>query len=450
MNSQVGGEVEEVVPSARRLSETLRDTGHDFNTAVADLIDNCISADATEVKITARFNEGDPWIRIADNGKGMSPDVLNEALRFGSEVEQYAADDLGKFGIGLKTASHSQCRRLIVATRPRKTSPIHCRVHDLDHLGTSNRWEIQVLAASAVPVRASEPLSRDRVGTVILWENLDRLRNYAAPAGKQARDGFNRRLDDLNQHLGTVFHRFIEGSVPRRSRLKISIENEVVRAWDPFCRNASQTETWQEQQYEVHAGKVRGAALLTPYVLPTSHDFPTKESHSAAGGRRGWNESQGFWIYRSHRLIQDGGWCGIRKRDEHIKLARAAIDFEPAMDVAFRIDLGKMRVFLPEEMRAEMKGFISQYVRQARKRYDAGESAAAGTGSRSGKAGTRTGARGGNTATQTGKAGRRTAVRIADALEKAASNTDTVDALESIKSEVRRIDDRSADDLGWR
>ena len=450
MSSLGDGDVKEVVPSARRLSETLRDTGHDFNTAVADLIDNCISADATEVKITARFNEGDPWIRIADNGKGMNPEVLNEALRFGSEVEQYAADDLGKFGIGLKTASHSQCRRLIVATRPHKTSPIHCRVHDLDHLGASNRWEIQVLSADAVPVRASEPLSRDRTGTVVLWENLDRLLNYAVPAGKQARDGFNRRLDELNQHLGMVFHRFIEGSVPKRSRLRISIGHEVVRAWDPFCCNTPQTETWQEQQYEVHANNLRGAALLTPYVLPTSHDFPTKESHSAAGGRRGWNESQGFWIYRANRLIQDGGWCNIRKRDEHTKLARASIDFEPAMDSAFRIDLGKMRVILPEEMRTEMKDFISQYVRQARERYDAGESSTRGTGRKSGKAGKRGSAGSGKTSTQTGKAGRRTAQRIAAALEAAADNTGTVDALKSIKTEVRRIDDRSADDLGWR
>lgn len=449
MTPPVSDEVKEVVPSARRLSETLRDTGHDFNTAVADLIDNCISAGATEVKITARFNEGDPWIRIADNGEGMAPERLDEALRFGSEVEQYAADDLGKFGIGLKTASHSQCRRLIVATRPRKTSPIHCRVHDLDHLGTTNRWEIEVLTQSAIPVRASEPLSKDRVGTVVLWEKIDRLRTYAFPAGKQARDGFNLRLDELNQHLGMVFHRFIEGSVPRRSRLKITIENEVVSAWDPFCRDASRTEIWPERQYDVHAGNIRGAARLTPYVLPTRHDF-TSEAHSAAGGRRGWNESQGFWIYRANRLIQDGGWCKIRKRDEHTKLARAALDFDPAMDAAFRIDLGKMRVILPEELRDEIKDFITQYTREARKRYDAGESSASDTGRRSGKTGGKGGTRRGTPSTQTGKAGRRTAARIADALETAANNTDTVDALQSIKAEVRRIDDRSANDLGWR
>ena len=120
------------------------------------------------------------------------------------------------------------------------------------------------------------------------------------------------------------------------------------------------------------------------------------------------------------------------------------------MDAAFRIDLGKMRVILPDEMRVEMKSFISQYTGQARKRYDAGEPSAAGTGRRSGKAGKSGGARGGGSSTQTGKAGRRTAARIAAALEAAASNTDTVEALESIKTEVRRIDDRSAGDLGWR
>ena len=247
-----------------------------------------------------------------------------------------------------------------------------------------------------------------------------------------------------------VFHRFLDGTVPRRPRLRIWIENEVVSAWDPFCRDAAQTETWSEQQYEVHAGNLRGVALLTPFVLPTSHEFETRESHSAAGGRRGWNESQGLWIYRANRLIQDGGWCGLRKRDEHIKLARAAIDFAPEMDAAFRIDLGKMRVTLPDELRNDMKTFVSQWVSHANDRYRAGESEAAKTRRRSGKTGKRTGGRSGRASSQTGKAGRRTATRIAAALEKAANNTDTVEALESIKTEVRRIDDRSASDLGWR
>ena len=64
-----------------------------------------------------------------------------------------------------------------------------------------------------------------------------------------------------------------------------------------------------------------------------------------------WNRQQGLYIYRANRLVQHGGWSGIRGIDEHTKLARAAIDFDTDLDEAFQINVAKMRVALPPTLR---------------------------------------------------------------------------------------------------
>ncbi len=137
--------IHEVIPSARRLIKSLRDMGYDFASAVADLIDNSIAAQATLVAIDVEFDGDDSWVRIADNGIGMSVPELKEAMRYGA-ARHYDADDLGKFGLGLKTASMSQCQRLSVASRVNpRCAEIAALCWDLDHIERTNRWEILTL-----------------------------------------------------------------------------------------------------------------------------------------------------------------------------------------------------------------------------------------------------------------------------------------------------------------
>jgi DNA mismatch repair enzyme (predicted ATPase) len=134
--------VEEVIPSAKRLINSLRSLGYEFPTAVAELIDNSIEADATEVVIKVEFDGENSWVMIADNGRGMSADTLKEAMRFGS-AKVYNETSLGKFGLGLKTASFSQCKHWLVATR---SNPLDNEIISykwyLDHVNRTDRWEI--------------------------------------------------------------------------------------------------------------------------------------------------------------------------------------------------------------------------------------------------------------------------------------------------------------------
>lgn len=134
-------EIHEVIPNAKRLIKSLRDMGYDFSTAVADLIDNSIEAGATRVDINAGFYGNDSFVLISDNGKGMSIEELKEAMRYGSE-RAYNEEDLGKFGLGLKTASMSQCQRLSVASRKKNSNETAAFCWDLDHIEKTNKWEI--------------------------------------------------------------------------------------------------------------------------------------------------------------------------------------------------------------------------------------------------------------------------------------------------------------------
>ena len=150
--------VEEVIPAAGRTVHSLRDIGYELPQAVADLVDNSIEAQATKVCVDLVFEGADSWIRIADNGSGMDTDTITESLRIGS-IRDYGDDDLGKFGFGLKTASISQCRRLVVASRiaPQRAR-IEARVFDLDHIERTNRWEILILDLADRPPALTQPL----------------------------------------------------------------------------------------------------------------------------------------------------------------------------------------------------------------------------------------------------------------------------------------------------
>ena len=233
--------VEEIVPSAARTIASLRDIGYDAPRAVADLVDNSIEAGATAIDVTMEFDGDGSWIRVSDNGEGMDGATLQEALRYGSDRE-YEPDDLGKFGFGLKSASTSQCRTLTVASRrARQQARLEVRCLDLEHIEETSRWEILVLEGSDRPTAATAPL-QDHTGTVVLWENLDRILEYKDPWGERARKKLLALAEDVDLHLGMVFHRFLSGEVARH-KLKITINGSKVEPWDPFCREEPQTTT---------------------------------------------------------------------------------------------------------------------------------------------------------------------------------------------------------------
>ena len=359
--------VEEVIPSAARTITSLRDIGYELPQAIADIVDNSVSAHASIVSVDLHFDGTDSWIRIADNGLGMDTETLTEALRYGS-LREYDANDLGKFGFGLKTASTSQCRRVVVASR---RSPERARVEvralDLRHIEETNRWEILIVEPGERPAHLVEPL-QEATGTVVLWEDLDRVLDYKDPWGAWAKRKLLEQADAIAEHLGMVFHRFLAGGV-RGHKLKIFVNGAVVDAWDPFSRNQTETAELPSHDFRVASENGMGIVHVSPFVLPSQADFSDAAAWQKASGPLKWNRQQGLYIYRANRLIQWGGWSRMRTADEHSKLARIALNFSPDLDSVFGINISKAIVKLPADLRDDLQPIVNQAVQIATKRY---------------------------------------------------------------------------------
>lgn len=358
-----------VLPSARKLMASLRDIGYDLPSAVADLVDNSIDAGAENVEVTFREEGSGSWIRIADDGMGMTPGELDEAMRYGSE-RTYSERSLGHFGLGLKTGSLSQCRRLTVASRRRRKSRIAVRRWDLDVVAERDSWDLESPPRSELPTHLLEPLG-DSTGTVVLWENLDRILAFRNPDGAAAKRAMAAMAGDVTTHLGMVFHRFITGEwADGEAFVNLAVDDAPVTAWDPFAREERRTRILPKQVIELALDDGEKAKLFVqPYVLPAQTQFSSPEAHQAAAGPHRWNRQQGFYVYRRDRLIQSGGWNRIRTLDEHAKLARIAIDLPAGREDLFGINVAKMSIVIPEAARPELRAIASAVVQRAQRNY---------------------------------------------------------------------------------
>lgn len=363
---------QELIPSARRMITSLRDLGYDFSAAVADIIDNSIEAQARNITIEIQFNGDDSWVCIADDGTGMNAETLTAAMRYGSERD-YSEEDLGRFGLGLKTASMSQCRRLTVASRNnRRRASIIARQWDLEHIEQTNTWQVILLTRQDCPPQMLEPL-KNSTGTVVLWESLDRILGYKKPYGEDARRRLAQMSRELETHLSMVFHRFLGEEVKRR-HLSISINGNRVEPWDPYARSEQFTRKLKGVRIALEHEGVRGVVTLQPYILPRQSRFSSGLAFSNAAGPQKWNRQQGIYIYRADRMIQSGGWCRLRTFDEHTKLARVALSFSPKLDSAFKINVAKMRVQLPAEIRKAVEAALVPVIKAAQAEYREGGS----------------------------------------------------------------------------
>lgn len=346
-----------VTPSAARLTESLRDIGYDFSSAVADLIDNSVSAGAEKIRVHMEFDGENSRVLICDDGQGMSVNGAIEALRFGSRRD-YELGDLGRYGLGLKTASLSQGRSVTVVSRSTRMKEPQLQRLDLDVIAEHDDWIVMVPPADAATIRARELLAGDP-GTVVIWEKLDRILPAKQSTGGWAKRRFDGLREKLKTHLSMVFHRFLTGEGGTR-KLEIWVDGEKLTAWDPFQRQERETKELGPESFEVMVGDRVGKVHLRRFILPSRNTFSSQEAFDAASGPLKWNRQQGLYIYRADRLVQWGGWAGTRAVDEHTKLARASIDFDTDLDDAFNINVAKMRVALPPQLKQMLSRPVSE------------------------------------------------------------------------------------------
>lgn len=336
-------------PDPTRLVEGLRDTGYVFNTALADIVDNSLDADASVIRVNIDMDiGGEIAISVADNGCGMNEDELLNALKYGSKTVEDPSR-LGRFGLGLKTASTAFCRRLVVISRDSSEGQIHKAVWDLDHIAEVNEWELLFEETSEEEESILEEITDGGSGTLVKWEKTDRLlKDYADIGGARARRGLRRIIEDFKNHAGIVYQRFLDPADTRARNVELFINGEAIRARDPFCK--------EEKNRDIVAGKQMLATMqdgrkidfeVRACVLPRRDQFSSDE---AAKQARLSNDMQGFYIYRENRLIHYGDWLGMFRNEPHFTLLRVEFTFDHRLDEKFNMDIKKSRILLDSEL----------------------------------------------------------------------------------------------------
>jgi len=345
---------EEISPDPGKLVESLRDFGYTLPTALADLVDNSLTAGAKNISITIDSGIGQmkPHIAVVDDGCGMNRETLVNAMRMGSlgPLENRSQNDLGRFGLGLKTASLSQGRTVSVVTRtPGLREPL-VRCWNIEHIRHAG-WQLidELTPAAKVYNQDVEGLTS---GTAVIIEDLDRpafLRTQA----HEVQEHLANALLQVREHLGMVFHRFIEEGVI------IRLGPTQLMPWDPFIKGKS-------QQLAPEKLKLRSATVeIQPFVLP-HHSRLTNEEHERASGPMGWNAQQGFYIYRCRRLIAPGTWLNLPfRKEEHYKLARIRVDLPNNMDSDWHLNVMKSHIAVPSLLRDDFRRIADTTRRQA-------------------------------------------------------------------------------------
>jgi hypothetical protein len=351
----------DLAPSPSALIASLRDVGYTMETALADVVDNSITAGAKNINFRFAWDSGTPWFAVIDDGRGMTAEELTEAMRFGciNPLDERHKDDLGRFGLGMKTASFSQCRHLTVLSK--KEGNINCCEWNLDSILTAKdrRWLLHVLSDddinSTEPLRTlvNQYLSERASGTIVLWQTIDRIDSEISATKQQS--VLNSLILDAKQHLELVFHRFLSPETGK-AKIKMSLNGNDLVALDPFN---SKNDTTVELPKETITCKKRKKITVQPYILP-HHNKISKEEYQKYAGTEGYLHNQGFYVYRNRRLIIKGTWFRLIKKAELTKLVRVQVDIPNSLDQLWKIDVKKSSASPPESIKQELRRIIGK------------------------------------------------------------------------------------------
>jgi len=338
-------ETELISPNLHNFIKSLRDVGYTFEIAVADVLDNSISAKAKEITI---YTVAKPEIIFCmlDNGSGMNEFELKEAMRLSSKDPDNlrSEEDLGKFGLGLKTASFSQSKKLTVLSK--KNLKMSIKQWDLDYISTNNEW---LLITPNIDDFKDIPLVKELndldQGTLVIWQDIDRYNEKT----------FSTHIEKLRKHLSLVFHRFLSGI----NSIQISVNNNYLSPFDPFNIDNEATKRISTEKIKIYGKDIN----ITPYVLPHYKKTSSQEWEEYSTDD-GYVKSQGFYLYRSNRLLIHGTWWGLHKAIDAHKLIRIKIDISNNQDKHWGIDIKKSTANPMPEIRNDLKRVISEVIKE--------------------------------------------------------------------------------------
>lgn len=345
-------------PYAPTLMESTRAIGYSLEGAIADVIDNSLATGASKIDIEF-YPIGDEYIAVLDNGNGMKPDELTNAMQYGSKSPNELRDlnDLGRYGLGLKTASLSQCRRLTVVSVCE--GEVSGRRWDLDFVQQVGEWSLIILDAEDIEsLPCFQKLKLLRNGTLVIWQNLDKLKvgsiDFEASLGT--------KMDRVREHLALVFHRYLSGE-SGLNKIEIQMNDRPVEALDPFLSKKS------AQIMDNEIINLRGAQVVVkPFILPHISTMSAQEINML-GGKDGLRKQQGFYVYRNKRLLIWGTWFRMMRQGELSKLARVQVDIPNSLDDLWTLDIKKSTAYPPEEVRKNLSNILRKIADSSKRKW---------------------------------------------------------------------------------
>ena len=325
----------ELPPNALSIMESTRAIGYSLETAIADVMDNSITANAKNIIL--RYSPENNYVYILDDGHGMMASEINIAMQYGGKdpLSEREKEDLGRFGLGLKTASLSQCRCLTVLSKRSETEP-EGRQWDLDYIAQTDKWSLKILDRDEMEsLPGWDVFSAQKSGTLVVWENLDRLMQ-----GSESKDVMTLKMNAVEGHLSLVFHKFLAGKNGVH-KLNIIMNGRELTPADPFLTSNRHTQIIPTEKVP------RTKISISPYILPVQ-TYRRKEDIKLLGITEDMMANQGFYIYRNHRLIIWGKWFrkGVKIPDN--QLIRVAVEVPSLYDHSWILDVKKSRVNPPE------------------------------------------------------------------------------------------------------
>lgn len=377
-----------VLPDTTRVIEGFRDTGYTFESSIADIVDNSIGPGAAQ-NVSIRIgldSDNNPVVEVADDGVGMDLDGLENAMRYGAD-RQEDPNSLSKFGLGLKTASTQFCRRLVVVSRPPGAEETYAAAWDLDSVAETGQWILEHGIADSAEAEAFDDALDDlssvagtgtNAGTLIIWEKIDRL--LRTRSGKDAKNlplAMKRSERSLQEHLRMVFQRFLDPEDNRARNVNIYLNDEKLRAWDPFAEGTGgdmvkeQSFTFETDYGEQHT------ALMRVFILPRKDEVEDLQQWQEAAISLG---RQGIYLYREDRLIDGPGWLGTGARETHINNLRVELSFDAQLDPVFGVGIKKSGVHIDEYLIDDLTEILKHPRREANKRSREGNAKTAASG----------------------------------------------------------------------
>lgn len=361
---------EDVLPDPEHLIKSISEQGYSLESSLADLIDNSISANSKRIEILVD-TDSEPFILfIADDGDGMDEKALKLNLKFPSSSpdEKRHQKDLGRFGLGLKTASFAQTRCFTVLSKKKGGHKYCARTWDVGHLKDTKKWEIIVNTQEQIDalLDSYKALSNNFLNgfdnynpsTIIAWQGLYKFDAYLDSELRS--QSVKKEITEItSEYLSLVFHRFLEKS------LKIRINNNILNPFNPFPEQ-SDLRKIESNQKLFKSSKL----LIEGYILPSRSIKESKNNSIWTLPNKGLMEMEGIYIYREDRLILFGGWQGIIKKSPKLQLARIKVNLGNSVDHLFHLNVAKSSIVIPYDLKVSFLRYISIVKNEAEKEYN--------------------------------------------------------------------------------